>query len=87
MAEETKHPGRRVSVEPHLYEPGDYGKWDNRWFALTPGEGKLLADLSGHHVEEHHDGTITVSPSIRSWDHESMWHGYLERGQWREVKD
>lgn len=40
---------------------------------------------------EHDDGTVTISPSILAVRSESEptdpppWHGYLERGIWREV--
>lgn len=68
--------------------PGSYWRLDGRWYALTPnGE---LANLSGHQVTEHVDGTITVSPSIRvsacspnKGTSVELWHGYLERGVWR----
>lgn len=42
---------------------------------------------SKHEVTEHEDGTVTVSPSILSTqaDHGHDWHGFLERGVWREV--
>jgi hypothetical protein len=39
-----------------------------------------------HTIVEHEDGTITVSPSILvTGSHGKQWHGYLERGVWREV--
>lgn len=40
-----------------------------------------------HQVTEHEDGTVTVSPSILSTtaSHGHDWHGFLERGVWREV--
>jgi hypothetical protein len=45
----------------------------------------MLANLSRHDVVEHEDGTITVSPSILVTQGEGrQWHGYLERGIWRE---
>lgn len=70
---------------------GDYGcvlidgEW--AWRCRTPnGLGGLL---SQHEVVEHEDGTISVSPSILvNWPNRSepqRWHGYLERGVWREV--
>jgi hypothetical protein len=43
-----------------------------------------MGNLSGHSVTEHDDGTITVSPSILD-DGRSVWHGYLERGAWRQI--
>jgi hypothetical protein len=51
----------------------------------------MCANLSGHEVEEHKDGTITVKPSILIGGHNRQtgarkeWHGYLERGIWRQV--
>lgn len=74
--------------------PGDY--WlmpDQGWFACTP-DGRL-AGLGNHTVTEHEDKTITVSPSILvsagvgygniTTTFKSYWHGYLERGVWRQV--
>jgi len=77
---------------------GDGGKW---WYACLPnwGEGNPMAHHGvgiggtpgGHTVTEHEDGTITVSPSIL-WNQahmpsypETWWHGFLERGIWREA--
>ncbi len=63
---------------------GDYGKLPNgEWYAETP---VAMARLIKHIVVEHEDGTITVSPSILCTDtHGIGWHGYIERGVWREV--
>ena len=77
MSETT---GTRIRV-PHL-EPGDYGFFDGRWYACTPTG--LLANLEAHDVTGHEDGTITVSPSILVETANERWHGYLERGIWRE---
>lgn len=66
---------------------GDYGKYpDGKWYSITPDPEALPAGLAKHEVVEHEDGTITVSPSILAthWDGR-QWHGYLERGVWREV--
>lgn len=82
--------GRRRDVEPHLMEPGDYGRTEYGWYARTPaategGEG-FGGNLNSHEVTEHEDGTITVSPSILVYDGKvEAWHGYLERGVWRSV--
>lgn len=74
-------------------EPGQYGKvpWADgsfHWMCRPPWKHSG-GDLSEHRVTEHEDGTITVAPSIRiqcgpgfSW----RWHGYLERGVWRECE-
>jgi hypothetical protein len=74
-------PGRRVDVEPHLYEPGDYGRWQGEWYGQTPND--LLAGLAKHEVVEHADGTITADPSIEVKG-QGYWHGFLEGGVWRE---
>lgn len=86
--------GRRVyGVEPYRFSPGDYGKWledDDNWYAKTPNGH--MANLSGHIVIEHADGTISVSPSIKVSTTMprgkinvpvELWHGFLENGAWR----
>ena len=69
-------------------DPGDYGKLDGIWYCIPPGNEKLLGCLRGHKVVEHEDGTITVSPSIlisyEGGDGNWSWHGFLERGVWRD---
>lgn len=93
-----KTPGRRIypvgDGSLPKRERGDYffepkaGRWYGRVPDLRTSDVDL-SDLSGHKVEEHPDGTITVSPSIghHSWDPQwnpVYWHGYLEKGVWRE---
>jgi hypothetical protein len=66
--------------------PGEYGwsLYGSCWYCCTPNGH--MGNLSAHDVIEHDDGTITVSPSILVSDDQSeLWHGYLERGVWREV--
>jgi hypothetical protein len=61
---------------------------ENLWYARPPVTGVGVAGLAKHKVIEHEGGTITVSPSILYYarDGKSVaWHGYLERGIWREV--
>lgn len=68
-----------------LPEPGEYGRHPatGTWYARTPNGHAV--DLRKHSVVEHDDGTITVSPSILVSDWSGpLWHGYLERGVWRE---
>lgn len=66
-----------------MMKPGDY-------FSLSSGEfiictpNNLVASIRNHKVIEHEDGTITVSPSILITG-TGTWHGYLEKGIWREV--
>jgi hypothetical protein len=82
--------GRRVRNFEHFdFRPGDYGVVDGKWYCRAPLENdnhRLQGNLTRHEVIEHKDGTITVSPSILiSAGDGSGWHGYLERGIWREV--
>lgn len=88
-------PGKRVEWSGQILAPGEYSKvpeigaYPAHWHACSPnGEH---ANLSAHDVTEHEDGTITVSPSIGVFhsmeDHAAgrfAYHGYLERGMWRE---
>jgi len=87
MSESVK--GRRVypneSGELWL-AAGNYGKdpVDGHWKASPPGPIGM-GSLENHEVVEHEDGTITVSPSILIEQPPiGTWHGYLERGVWRE---
>lgn len=65
--------------------------WKHReadyWMIRFPdiGYGDLVGDLSGHTVKEHEDGTITVTPSIRTWNDRHQRHGFLTKGVWNEV--
>lgn len=74
----------------------DYGKlthergWD--WYCCVPDKEDpddpgMMGFLTRHAVIEHEDKTITVSPSILvgQGTTNTPWHGYLERGVWREV--
>lgn len=73
---------------PHEEHPGYYcpveidGK--RTWHCVTPNGH--AGNLAAHDVTEHEDGTITVSPSILVSNPQQgeLWHGYLERGVWRE---
>lgn len=43
-----------------------------------------------HSFTEHEDGTLTISPSISDTrsggsGESDGWHGYLERGVWRQI--
>jgi hypothetical protein len=88
--------GRRVDADPNhsadypfpRLKAGEYGMdVDGLWYCVPPGTDLLgcLGDGESHHkVTEYGDGTITVSPSILVGSGEKSWHGYLERGIWRE---
>lgn len=86
--------GRRIfvpqggSISDLSFDDGDY--------CLNPVDGKVWHRLPGtpyvtrtgtHTIEEHEDGTITVSPSILSkfGDGTISWHGWLRRGVWTTV--
>jgi hypothetical protein len=70
--------------------PGDYWCYQGRWAAKLPNG--LRCGLGNHQVTEHDDGTVTVTPSILTTGGspeapvpEWNWHGWLERGVWREA--
>jgi hypothetical protein len=72
----------------HELEPGEYIKGPKGdWYARTPNG--QLGNLGGHQVTEHHDGSITVSPSILVTGGESnkRYHGYLRAGVWETLSD
>ena len=90
-----KTPGKRVDPDADsqlLLKEGEYGKRtdDTRvpggvWYVRPPG--CHMGSLAGHKVEEHEDGTISVSPSILINYRDATgqpgfegWHGYLKRG-------
>lgn len=81
--------GRRVPSDtaPWDLEPGDYMVTEDgvAWVRLPNGVGP--SRLEGWGLEEHDDGTITLTPSIQDVpaDGSPGWHGYIERGVWREV--
>ena len=81
--------GRRVECDSEGWfklEPGDYVKIQDGTFMSRVPDPKFHAGcLAGHEVTEHEDGTITVSPSILHTEpNVGQWHGFLERGVWRE---
>lgn len=92
--------GRRRpdNTDPVDFEPGDYGwfrsgaKAQNGLYVFPPRSERYPMTALGrispkiHNVEEHTDGTITVSPSIRqSWTSDGdAWHGFLKHGEWEE---
>jgi hypothetical protein len=76
-----------LAEDEYTLSPGEYGKSPGgKWFCHVPAGGFHVGGLGKHAVTEHEDGTITVSPSILiTGHHGKQWHGYLERGIWREV--
>lgn len=72
---------------PDDCHPGDYwfSPQTGVWMVYCPKGG--IGSVAKHTVVEHEDKTITVSPSIllTYGSNGESWHGYLERGIWREV--
>jgi len=59
---------------------------NGEWYIHFPtddGDG-MLGGLANHTVEEHDDGTISVTPSILTEGHNGARHGYLTKGVWYE---
>lgn len=89
-------PGKRIADGEWPGNPGEYSKHLTEkqsgekkvvWFCIPPKPGIGCGSLENHTVTEHADGTITVSPSILisgGRDGLVRWHGYLEKGIWRE---
>lgn len=77
----------------HEIKEGGYGKLGDTWYLWPPGMDRALPLVGGFSVDEHDDGTITVSPSVgygRRGDSEPnnpkyRWHGFLKRGVWSKV--
>lgn len=56
---------------------------DGTWLIYFPKIG--VGGLKNHSVEEHEDGTISVYPSILTWNNLGKRHGFLRCGEWEEV--
>lgn len=93
MAAGETTPGRRRpdGTQPHEMEAGDYALHGSEgsaivWLCSPAGDpGHVTNNRWTITVEE--DGTVTVDPSIwwNSTETPPGWHGYLVRGEWREV--
>ena len=77
--------GKRIAdgIWPKI--PGEYSKFPHGEFMVMLPNG-ITGCIRTHKIEEHEDGTITVSPSIlfEKDNIQPGWHGYLEKGIWRE---
>jgi hypothetical protein len=62
--------------------PQATGPRNRDWYWTICDPRGSLGMITTHEVTEHPDGTITVHPSILD---PNGWHGWLERGVWREV--
>lgn len=91
--------GRAATDWSDLYAEGEVGLWFKSrdktpgrperdvWLTRPPCGHVGHLNEEGHAVDDHDDGTISVSPSI--WCQAAppnggpCWHGFLERGVWR----
>jgi streptogramin lyase len=85
MSEITQ--GTRLNNNCTVLDRGEYSKQADGtfWFRTPNGMmGRLNPKI--HSIVEHPDNTISVSPSILMTvpDGAMSWHGYLEKGIWRE---
>ena len=90
MANASTITGRRNDTEPKNMLPGDYGKYEGYWYCMAPRDTgdwftNYIGNISRHQITEHEDGTITVHPSIEIKNSHGVWHGWLERGVWRDA--
>lgn len=88
--------GRRVATPDDLEQPGDYCGPVTGWtgglpavFFLKPNGARGHITSPPHEFVEEDDGTLTVRPSISDTrvgrpEFSDGWHGYLERGNWRQ---
>ena len=84
--------GRRVYPDKDNclnLQPCDYGRDnDGIWLVRTPNVNIGECCINRWNIIEHEDKTITASPSIMvkgGPDGKYSWHGFLEKGIWREV--
>lgn len=83
-------------IHPAPWQPSDYGRerqaghvsgnelvgpLDGTWVVLPNGVGPSFLPARMWAITEHEDGTLSLSPSILN---SGGWHGFLERGWWRE---
>lgn len=80
--------GRRVeSMREMLDSPDEitYCKTDHGWLLSLPGIGP--AGTRNHGLQEHDDGTITLSPSFLATNGDVRRHGYFQGGWWNPCND
>ena len=78
-----------------INKPATYGRATNPkaangrsgWWQITAPDGCVGSlNPAVHQIEEHEDGTITVSPSLNySKNKPGGWHGWLRRGVFESV--
>jgi hypothetical protein len=77
-------PAKRISKMGEIDDQSVcYWKEDGCWWIYLPRVG--CGRMPKHTIEEHEDGTITVTPSVLlEAGTERKRHGYLTRGVWNE---
>jgi hypothetical protein len=80
--------GIRVTDGEWPTNPGEYSKHITDkgivWFCVVPTSSIGAGSLANHAIQEHEDGTISVTPSILIDNGHKKWHGYLTKGIWKE---
>jgi len=78
--------GARDKISPSFWQLED-----GSWMIFLPDArvgvfDGLLGGLKNHNIQEHEDGTITVTPSIliTNGGDKITRHGFLTRGVWSE---
>jgi hypothetical protein len=76
-----------------ISRPGTFGRATAKrvigtrsgWWQITAPDGSIGGlNPDVHQIEEHDDGTITVTPSLDfSQRRQGAWHGWLTRGVFR----
>lgn len=81
-------PADRIPVEQEKFmdRDGDYsGPWpkskEGLWLLRASNGDWASGSSSSHTIEEHEDGTVSFTPSIK-FNTGQRWHGYLKRGEW-----
>jgi len=99
--------GRAATGYEDFFSDGEGGGELGMWWKMEQGDGVfhwmvrppcghhfILAHQpeSHHHVEEHHDGAITVRPNPPAEPDNSNsvlcycgWHGFVDHGRWYSV--
>jgi hypothetical protein len=81
-------------VPSEIDKPARYGRatadkatGSSGWWQVTTPDGHVGSlNPEIHKVDEHDDGTITVTPSLdMSKRHPGGWHGWLRRGVFESV--
>lgn len=78
------YPGKRLPDSDEWPDLGacEYVKHQGVWWVCAPTGDNVQIRPGMWTVEEHEDGTITVSPSLNIV---GRWHGWLKKGIWEDA--